>query len=213
MKYLYAFDLSMKCSGLVIFDIDTFEPKVVTSFPTKDRWTHGKRMNQLYEGIKKYSKEYPVYEIAIERGFSVPGRNNDTQAVFRVHGLINWLYHKYEQTYYPPKSVKAAILTGNSSKEALAKKMMIHYPEVKFANNDESDAFAVGLCHLIKKYDMPWTKSSRSVEATGVVKKKVVKPKAKTTTVKAKSTPKPKPKSKANTVAKTSSASKRIVKT
>ncbi|MEK5036274.1 crossover junction endodeoxyribonuclease RuvC [Paenibacillus sp. FSL R7-0302] len=159
MNYLYAFDLSMDCTGLVIFNIDTQQPMVITSFPTKKAWSHGKRLNQVYEGVKQFKHNYPCKVVAIERGFS--RFNTATQVIFRVHGLINWLFYKYEQFYYTPKSVKEAILVGTASKEAIQKKLLLAYPHVQFENEDESDAFAVGLTYFIKECKMPWEKSSR----------------------------------------------------
>jgi Holliday junction resolvasome RuvABC endonuclease subunit len=164
MGYLYAMDLSMDCSGLVIFDIETQSPVVITSFPTKKAWSHGKRLNQIYEGMKAFKSDYPCSVVAIERGFS--RFNTATQVIFRVHGMINWLFHKFEQYYYTPKTVKEAILTGTASKEALQKKILLTYPDVSFNNEDESDAFAVGLTYFIRECKMEWVKSSRAQKTT-----------------------------------------------
>ena len=172
-RYLYAFDLSMDCTGLVIFDIDTFKHIHITSFKTNEKETHGKRLNYIKTEIQKLFEQYPVYEVAIERGFT--RFNVSTQVIYRVHGVINEMFKDCNQKYYPPKQVKEAILNGNATKKALQNEIKKRYPEVKFSitevkdkktkeirfeeNEDESDAFAVGLTHLIKMRNMEWEKA------------------------------------------------------
>ena len=156
LKYLYAFDLSMSCTGLVIFNIDTYESLLITSFSTKDNDTHGVRLNQIKEGISELLDKYPPCEVAIERGFS--RFNLSTQVSYRVHGVINELFKDYKQTYYPPKKVKEAILKGTATKKQLQDKIIKVYPDLEFTNEDQSDAFAVGITHLINKYKMKWVK-------------------------------------------------------
>ncbi len=152
MKYLYAFDLSMSCTGIAIFDLDTYKPVHISSIKTNNKDTYGVRLHVIREYIKGLIKQYPPYEVAIERGFS--RFNNSTQVTYRVHGVINELLKDYEQCYYPPKDVKATILNGNASKKQVQEKIKKLYPEIKFNNEDESDAFAVGLTHLKKKYEL-----------------------------------------------------------
>lgn len=184
-RYTYAFDLSMECSGLTIFDIDTFKHILTISVKTKDKETHGKRLNQIKTEMQKLVKDYPPFDISIERGFS--RFNTSTQVVYRVHGVINEMFKDYEQYYYPPKKVKEAILKGDATKKQVREEIRKHYPEIEFSkvevkdkktkevrveeNEDESDSFAVGITHLINKYGMEWTKSSSNKSKTTKSKK------------------------------------------
>ena len=93
-------------------------------------------------------EKYPPTEVAIERGFS--RFNTSTQVIYRVHGVCNELFNECPQKYYPPKTVKEAIFKGDATKKQIQEKIAKAYPDVEFANEDESDAFAVGLTHLIK---------------------------------------------------------------
>lgn len=146
--YLYAFDLSMACSGLVIFDIATCKHVLITSYKTNDKQEHGERLTQLRQHWSEIMEKYPPTEVSIERGFS--RFNTSTQVIYRVHGVCNELFNGFPQKYYPPKTVKEAIVSGNATKKQLQDKIKLMYPDVEFANEDESDAFAVGLTHLIK---------------------------------------------------------------
>ena len=170
-SFLYAFDLSMSCTGLVIFDSNN-NPVHITSIPTKDKDSHGVRLKQIADKILELREKYPPCECAIERGFSQ--FNTATAVIYRVHGLINYLFHDVEQTYYPPKKVKLAILHGDATKKQLQKVIKLRYPEIKFTikeikdkktkqiryeeSDDESDAFAVGLTHLILTGKLAWNK-------------------------------------------------------
>ncbi len=169
-KYLFAFDISLKCSGLTIFDLITLKPVLVTSIKTNDKETHGLRLYKITQEVKKIINSYKPSIVVIERGFS--RFNLSTQAIYKTHGVINCLLRDYEQIYYPPKTIKECILKGNSTKVQVRKRIEEVYPDVVFENEDQSDSFAIGLTYLIKNNIIIWDKP--------VVKKKVVKKKLNT---------------------------------
>lgn len=95
--------------------------------------------------------EYTPFEVAIERGFTM--HNKSTQVIYRCHGVINELLHKYPQFYYPPTTVKKIVAgNGRASKEELEEIIASKYPNLSFDNDDESDAVGVGLSHLIEAH-------------------------------------------------------------
>ncbi|AJA41376.1 crossover junction endodeoxyribonuclease RuvC [Geobacillus virus E3] len=154
--YLWAFDLSMSNTGIAIFDLHTYEPIHITSIKTNDKHSHGKRLYHIAKEIHSLRNQYPAGLVVIERGFSK--HNISTQVTYRVHGVVNYLFHDVEQIYYPPKTVKEAIIRGDATKKFVRQIIESHYPNVKFKNEDESDAFAVGLCWLIKNEKIKWEK-------------------------------------------------------
>lgn len=162
--YLWAFDLSMSNTGIVIFDLHTYQPVHIASIKTNDKHSHGKRLYHIAKEIHRLKEKYPVSIVAIERGFS--RHNTSTQVTYRVHGLINYLFHETEQIYYPPKTVKEVIVRGDATKEFVRQIIESHYPSVKFENEDESDAFAVGLCWLIKNGKIKWEKRLKNKRRT-----------------------------------------------
>lgn len=147
--YTYALDLSLNSTGVCIF---TNDGKFVKAF-TID--THSEKETKLKLSIigaefinliKKYVPEIVI----IEQGFSL--FNASTQALFKVHGLANYLFAEYEQIYYPASTVKKVVGgKGNISKEELRDIILKKYPKIKFKTLDESDAFAVGETYFIKK--------------------------------------------------------------
>ena len=159
-KYIYALDLSMSCTGVVIFDKNAM-PVYIGNITTKDKDSHGKRLKMIADFLTNLSNEYPPEKIIMERGFS--RFNTATQVIFRVHGVVNFLYCDNEQIYYTPKEVKASILKGDATKKQVQDTIKKKYPDVKFnevklkkskgkeESKDESDAFAVGLTYFIKK--------------------------------------------------------------
>jgi Holliday junction resolvasome RuvABC endonuclease subunit len=155
IKFLYGLDLSMSNTGIAIFDINTCKPALITSVKTNSKNTHGKRLHGQREYMKELIKKYPPHEVAIERGFS--HMNTTTQVIYRVHGIANELFYEYPQFYYPPATVKKIVgKHGQAKKEVVQANILKKYPDLKFANNDESDATAVALTHLIKKHKMKW---------------------------------------------------------
>lgn len=154
-KYLYGLDLSMSNTGIAIFNIATCKPVLITSVKTSNKNTHGERLHRQREYMKELIKKYPPCEVAIERGFS--HMNTTTQVIYRVHGIANELFYKYPQFYYPPATIKKMVgRHGQAKKEVVQANILKKYPNLKFANSDESDAFATGICHLIKKHKMKW---------------------------------------------------------
>jgi Holliday junction resolvasome RuvABC endonuclease subunit len=85
----------------------------------------------------------------MERGFY--RFMTSTETVFRVHGLCQYLFWDIEQIYYPPATVKKQVGgVGNATKDRIREIVSKKYPEVEWANLDESDAVSVGLCYLYK---------------------------------------------------------------
>ena len=149
----------MECTGLTIFDLESVLPVLVTSISTshfKKNATHGQKLKYIEDEIIKIGKQYTPSVVAIERGFS--RFNTSTQVSYRVHGVLNKLFHNYEQIYYPPKTVKEAICRGDATKKFVQETIHKVYPDINFSNEDESDSFAVALTYLIKNDLLKWNK-------------------------------------------------------
>ena len=145
----------MSNSGICIFNIDTYEPVHITSIKTNDKQTHGERLHVQREFIKELIKKYPPYEVAIEKGFT--RFNAATQIIFRVVGVFNEVLHECEQFYYAPTTVKKSITgNGQSKKDVVQNAILKKYSNIKFENEDQSDAYSVGIHHLIVKHKMKW---------------------------------------------------------
>lgn len=156
MEYLWAFDLSMDNTGITIFELDTFAPVHIMSVKTNKKHSHGERLYHKANEIHKLRELYPAKVVVMERGFS--RFNTSTQVIYRVHGLINYLFHDVEQVYYPPKTIKEAIVSGNASKKLVREKIEKVYTDVEFEDEDQSDSFAVGLTYGIKNGLVKWDK-------------------------------------------------------
>ena len=148
-KYIYALDLSLNSTGVCIFNS---KEKCVT-FLTID--TNGEKetavkLKRIAEIFLALIKKYPPDRVIIEQGFS--RYNKSTQQIFRVHGLINYLFCEWEQVYIPSSSIKKAITgKGNASKEEVRDFIKMEYPKIKFETFDESDAFATGYTYFIEQ--------------------------------------------------------------
>lgn len=147
--YVYALDLSLNSSGVCIFTDDGYIVKLLTID------THSKKETKLKlatigKNLLRLIKKYPPKVVVIEQGFSL--FNASTQAIFKTHGVVNYIFSKYEQIYYPATTVKKVISgKGNTSKEELKKILNEQYPDISFFTLDESDAFALGETYFIKK--------------------------------------------------------------
>jgi Holliday junction resolvasome RuvABC endonuclease subunit len=148
----------MENTGVVIFDLNTYQPVYIGSIPTNNKHTHGKRLYTIGQELVKLKDAYKPSVVTIEQGFS--RFNTSTQVIYRVHGLANYLFYDTEQVYYPPKKVKEAIIRGDATKKLVQQIINNAYPDIKFSDEDQSDAFAVALCYLINKEKIEWDKKN-----------------------------------------------------
>lgn len=181
-NYLYGLDLSLTCTGVTIYNLDKKEFVYIGSFNTekirqkkaeKDAglYLNAKKLKHLHEWLEELKEQYPPSIVVIERGLS--RFNTATQVIYRVHGMINLMFHDLPQIYYPPKTVKEAIYKGDATKAQVQKIIKNNFVDVEFANEDESDSFAVVLTYLIKHNLIEFEKP--------IVEKKARKKKASTT--------------------------------
>lgn len=171
-RYLWGLDISLKNTGIAIYNLDAEEFIRIDSFSTEKIYAtrqykgynlHGLKLRKITDWIVGLMNEYPPSLVAIERGFS--RFNNETQAIFRAFGVIQCLLWNKPQTLYPPKSVKSAIVHGNATKEDVANAILTSakYNYISsFNNEDESDATAVAITYLIDKGLVFWEKPSWS---------------------------------------------------
>lgn len=179
-RYIYGLDISLKDTGLAIYDLKEKKFVVIDSFNTegikltkkflnnselKDTFTF-EEFKQLYlnsiklsyieKWLLDYKEKYPPYRVAIERGFS--RFNTETQVLFRTHGVINRIMWDVPQEYYPPKTIKAEIIKGNATKDLVRKTIKDKFSDLVMKNDDESDAVAIAITYLIKNGLIEWQK-------------------------------------------------------
>lgn len=160
--YIYGLDLALGCTGITIFDAETYELVYVGSIKTtassyakiNEEMRNPVKLKHHWDEINKLIEKYPPEAVAIERGFTK--FNTATQVIYRVHGIYNLAFSGVPNVYYPPKTVKETIYKGTAEKVELKAIIEERY-DVTFTNTDESDSFAVALTHLIKN-GMSWEK-------------------------------------------------------
>jgi Holliday junction resolvasome RuvABC endonuclease subunit len=148
-NYIFAFDLSLSCSGITIFSNDG-TPVLVTSIDTKSEKETSGKLKLIADKVLELKDKYKTNLIVLENGFT--RFNTSTQQIYRVHGLINYLFWDIEQIYYAPTTVKKVVGgRGNMDKKEIRDVVMSKYSDVEFKNYDESDSFSVGLCYFMKR--------------------------------------------------------------
>lgn len=147
--YIYALDISLNSTGLCVF---TNDGKLVemTTIDTHKEGNTQLKLKLIGDTLLEFKKKYPPNTVAIEQGFTK--YNKSTQQIFRVHGVVNYIFYDCEQIYYPATTVKKAVSgRGDISKKELQKLILEKNKNLKFRNNDESDAYSVGMTHFLKR--------------------------------------------------------------
>jgi Holliday junction resolvasome RuvABC endonuclease subunit len=148
-KYVYALDLSQNSSGVCIFTNDGEFVKAFTIDTNGEKETRLK-LKMIGNKFIEAMKEYPPDKVIIEQGFTL--YNPSTQALFKVQGIVSYIFSDYEQIYYPASTVKKLVGgKGNMTKDEVQNAILKKYPKIKFKNTDESDAFALGLCYFMRR--------------------------------------------------------------
>lgn len=149
ITYVYALDLSLNSTGIAIF---TNDGKMVTcsTIDTNALSETKLKLRAIGDIFEFLIKQYPPKSVVIEQGFT--RYNKSTQQLYRVHGLVNYIFSDYEQLYYPASLIKKVVTgRGNASKEEVRDCILKEYPKIKFGSFDESDAFALGITHFRKE--------------------------------------------------------------
>lgn len=157
-----AMDLSLSQPGfavLALSDVDG-EPKPIileaSHVKTNAKKPHGYRLEEISEEIDRLIIEYNPDHIVREKGFSrFPAV---TQTLFKVVGVSDMV--TYRQTELPVVEIAVTsvkkLVTGNGKaskkdvEEAVRRILRIDQADY-FANDDESDAAAVGIAYYVKK--------------------------------------------------------------
>lgn len=152
-------DLSMGCSGFSVVEVRDGHPYLVhtSHVKTDSKHSHGQRLiaveNHMLDLLNKFG---PFNAIAREKGFSAHAMT--TQVIFRVVGVSDLTLAKQGYTKiaeYAPSTVKKVIAgNGKASKQEVENAVRIVLglsSKFKFKTDDESDACAVALVHLLKE--------------------------------------------------------------
>ena len=185
-RFLYGLDISLKNTGVTIYDFDTKEFVFIGSFSTEKIYAtkenkglhlNAVKLKKISDWMEGIIEKYPPTIVSIERMFSrFP---LETQAIAKATGVIQHLLWDKPQYLYPPKTVKLAMVHGSATKEDVANAVKTKYNDITFANEDESDSFAVALTFLIDKEFMEWDKPDWALLKKMRVKKEKKKSKTK----------------------------------
>ena len=151
-KYIWAVDISMSNTGLVIFEDDAKEIKsiLITSIDTQNGKNHQEKLKILGNKIMEYKYKYPPKCISSEKGFYRFAAS--TEAIYKCHGLISYLLWDIELFEYAPMTVKKEVVgKGNVKKDEVRNFILENYKDIQFENFDQSDAYSVGICYFKKK--------------------------------------------------------------
>jgi Holliday junction resolvasome RuvABC endonuclease subunit len=144
--YIWAFDLSMSNTGVCIFD-EGGNPVLVTSIPTHAKFDHGRRLKEIADFIVPLREQFPTNLIVLEKGFTK--FNTSTQVIFRVHGLVNYLFWDCTQVYYAATTIKKVVAgNGRAKKDELKKVIIEKFPNLTICDDDQSDAVSIGLTYF-----------------------------------------------------------------
>ena len=157
MNYILAIDPSLSNTGLCLFDT-IGNPIKTMSIPTTSKQSHGERLKIIADVLLGLRQQYPITLIVLESGFSRHAVS--TQVLYRVRGVIDYLFYDIPEICYAPSSIKKIICgNGRADKSLVQGKILEMFPYMKFENQDQSDSVGIGLCYFIEQGIIPWRNS------------------------------------------------------
>jgi len=156
-RILMAIDPSLSCTGVAIFDTsdsDVWPPKLISTYTietkTPKNMSRARKLSIIAKRFRELKDEYKPDVMVYESGFSRFVKS--TQALYQVQGVMLLIFNEIETLSYAPSSVKKTICgKGNVKKDFVREAVEEIYPKEEFANNDETDAVAVGIHYLSQK--------------------------------------------------------------
>lgn len=154
-----AMDLSLSQPGFAILAITDEDTPILLEksyVKTRQAAKHGEKLSQIQTEIRRYFDAYNPEYVVREKSFSRFAAS--TQAIYKVNGVCDLTAYEYGHKAIDEiaaTSVKK-LVTGNgkASKDcvmaSVIERMQIEQADY-FANDDESDAVAVGLAYYIRE--------------------------------------------------------------
>ncbi|ABY46794.1 crossover junction endodeoxyribonuclease RuvC [Bacillus mycoides] len=148
-------DMSLASAGIAIIDIVDGELRIVHKqrIKTNPKQRHGERLHKIATELKSILIEYQPFDTIIrEQGFSRFAKT--TQALFKVVGVSDLVLRDYAIVEISPTTIKL-VMTGDGKAdkkevEKAVRKIMRLDDDYIFISDDESDACAIILTHLIQ---------------------------------------------------------------
>lgn len=148
-------DLSLNSAGVAIIDLIDNELHLIHKFriKTNPKQRHGQRLHKIATELRQTLVEYEPFDTIIrEKGFSRFAQT--TQALFKVVGISDLVLRDYEIHEISPTTIKRVMTgDGKADKKAVEKavrELLDLDDSYIFISDDESDACAVILTHMIE---------------------------------------------------------------
>ena len=142
-------DLSLSNTGIALFSLKG-KPLQILSISTSSKQERGERLREIGEAILDLKNNYNLVEVAVEQGFYRYA--SSTQSLYQSQGVLLYLLYDIPCYFYAPSTIKKVVTgKGNASKIKVQEVVSEIFPDLVFDDNDQSDAVAVCLAHMIKK--------------------------------------------------------------
>ncbi len=164
-----AIDPSLAETGVAVLDQKTEQVLTTLAIKTNPAHPEQDRLQVLQEGLAKLIKKLKPTDLALEMPFV--GVNPDTALKLGgVRGMILTLanLHHLRVYEYTTFEVKQAVSGNRTADKEQVRRMVKRLTGNYVANDNISDAIAVGLCHLRhRKFEQALERSGRTQEGEG----------------------------------------------
>jgi len=113
------------------------------------------KLRYIYQQLLKFIETYPPDKSVTLEGIYVQAKyKNSSEMLLKLHGLLIPLFNEQEFCYIPPATIKKTITGNGAAKKDAVQQTLVTLYDIHFANEDESDAFAL---FAAKNAEKEWT--------------------------------------------------------
>lgn len=152
-------DVSSTSTGVAVVNVrpnGAIEFVATHAITTSSNRSIGERETYYSETLYSYMEKYRP-DVIVQEGSFMNKRYNATEMLYMWNGMTYYTAHNYgidHITKYTPTNIKRVVAGhGQATKQKVAEGLdkYIYLPDIDSMTNDETDAFAVILTHLLTK--------------------------------------------------------------
>ena len=153
MKKILGIDPGSRKAGYALISYDNSKIKIIDYGVLK--YDHKidfiDRLGLIYQNFKDLAEIHSPHEIALESLVYVKNISSLAKLA-QARGAMIAAFPPGNLFEYSPTKVKAALTSyGHAGKESVQKSLSMMFGELEFKSDDESDALAIAVCHVLNR--------------------------------------------------------------
>jgi len=154
MKKILGIDPGSRKAGFAVISYDQSKIKIIESgvLTYDHKVDFIDRLGLIFETFKELALKHNPEEVALESLVYVKNVSSLAKLA-QARGAMIAAFPPGNLFEYSPTKVKASLTSyGHAGKESVQKSLSMMFGQIKFQSDDESDALAIAVCHVLNRH-------------------------------------------------------------